>query len=287
MRKGAAGLVLALSFLACLAVVPALASDDDETSFFDYLPAAPDLKLPKIDIPKFWTSDLKIARKAYKNSDYGRALKYFNKSSEDGNVVADWYLGHMFRRGQGVAKDSAVAYSYYSRVAESYDADESDPDRLRIVVDSQVWLANYQLEGVPGAGIKANPQLAARQFLRLASNYGHPAAMFSLGVMNIDGKGVKKNPQQGMKWLMAAARKRHAEAEAYLGELYAEGRVVKPDETRALMWYLIATESESVEDHEQLSVRLNEMRDAASDDVRLEAEARARVWMDQYPIGGR
>ena len=78
------------------------------------------------------------------------------------------------------------------------------------------------------------PLAAARSYLKIATAYGHPAAQYALGVMNIKGEGVKRNPQQGLKWLMAAARKRYAPAEAYLGELYWDGKIVprRPDSRR-------------------------------------------------------
>jgi uncharacterized protein len=82
---------------------------------------------------------------------------------------------------------------------------------------------------------------------------------------------------------MSAARKRMPEAEAYLGELYVAGDVVKRDETRALMWYLLATEHMKPEQSPALHARLSELQWGAPEEVRIEAEARARVWSDQYP----
>jgi uncharacterized protein len=240
--------------------------------------------LPKLDFLQFWSSDLKKARKAYSSGDYPKALKYFRKESDDGNPIADWYLGHMYRLGRGVAPDAAVAYSYYSRVAESYDAEETDAGRLRVTVDSQLQLTNYLRSGVASANIKADPQAAAKSYLRIASNYGHPTAMFELGVMNIRGSGVTQNPQQGLKWLIAAARKRSPEAEAYLGDLYWNGEFVRRDETRALMWYVLATEAASEQDYASLFLRREDLSSKVSEDVLLEADARARVWAEQYPV---
>ena len=180
------GSLLALQM--CLAA-PALAADEEQgAGFFDYLPAAPEIRLPKIDIP-FWTDDLKKARRAYNRGDYGRALKFFRRESDEGNVVADWYLGHMYRLGQGVPRDASVAYSYYSRVAERYDPDEGDKKRLRIVIDSQIRMADYLRIGIPDSGLSADPKAAARTYLRIASSYGHPAAQFALGEMNLIGEG--------------------------------------------------------------------------------------------------
>ncbi len=264
-------------------IAPTIAAEPEEgAGFFDYLPAAPALKLPHINIP-FWTSDLKKGRNAYADSNYSKALKYFREESEDGNVVADWYLGHMYRLGQGVSRDASVAYSYYSRVAESYDPEESDNKRLRIVIDSQIQLANYRRIGIPESGMKADPDAAARTYLRIASTYGHPAAQFALGQMNLVGEGVKPNPQQGLKWLTAAARKRHPEAQAYLGDLYWSGRSVKKNETRAVMWYILAMETAKPEENPNIVNRYNELISIVDEDTKLEAEARARVWAEQYP----
>jgi len=258
----------------------------DETGvmadFYSYLPAVPDIKMPEISIP-FWTDDLKKAKKAYNKGNYDRAMKFFRRASEDGNIVADWYLGHMYRTGRGVQRDDATAYSYYSRVAEFYDPDETDQNRLRITVDAMVRIADYQRTGVASAGITQNPAAAARAYLKIATTYGHPAAQHALGIMSIKGQGMKRNPQQGLKWLIAAARKRHASSEAYLGELYLEGKLVRPDRTRAVMWYILAKQSARPEENPEIFNRAAQLEGRVSKDERLEAEARAKVWNEQYP----
>ncbi len=258
-------------------------ADDSDGGFFSYFPAPPKIRMPSIDIVPFWTDDFKTAKKAYNRGNYEKALKYFNQASDDGNFIADWYLGHMYRLGRGVPMDQAVAYSYYSRVAENFDAEEPDKNRLRVTVDSQLQLANYQRTGIPNANLKANPQLAARTFLRLATAYAHPGALYALGVMSIEGEGMKKNPQQGLKWLNAAVRKHSPEAAAYLAELYVAGKVVRFDETRALMWYIIAADAAPAGEYPMISARMNELRFGATQETRIEAEARARVWAEENP----
>ena len=265
---------------------PAAAADDDDKSplagFYSYLPAAPDIHLPEISIP-FWTDDLKKAKRAYRSGNYERALKLFRNSSDEGNIVADWYLGHMYSQGIGVPRNDAKAYSYYTRVAEHYDPDEDDPNRLKITVDAMVRLADYQRRGAVNAGIQPDPRAAAQSYLKIATAYGHPAAQYALGVMSIRGEGVKKNPGQGLKWLMAAARKRYAPAEAYLGELYWEGKIVKADRTRAVMWYILARQSARPEENPEIFDRALQLESNVGEDERIEAEARAKVWDDQYP----
>ena len=287
-RRKAFGLRLAVFAALVLAAMfaPATAADDETkgplADFYSYLPAPPDLKLPEINIP-FWTDDLKKAKRAYRKGDYERAATLFRKESDDGNIVADWYLGHMYRQGLGVPRNDAMAYSYYSRVADSYDPDEDDQNRLRITVDAMVRLADYQRTGAVNAGIQPDPAGAARSYLKIATAYGHPAAQYALGVMSIKGQGVKKNPSQGLKWLMAAARKRYAPAEAYLGELYLEGRIVQGDRTRALMWYILARQSARPEENPEIFDRYTQLENTVDPDERIEAEARAQVWNEQYP----
>jgi uncharacterized protein len=277
---------LRIFFIAVLCfVTPAFAQSDEDArgGFFSYFPAPPKLHLPKIDIVPFWTDDFKTAKKAYNRGQYDKAHEYFNKASDDGNIIADWYLGHMYRLGRGVAMDQAVAYSYYSRVAESFDPEEQDKDRLRVTVDSQLRIANYQRTGIAAANLRASPQAAARSFLRLATTYGHPGALYALGVMSIEGEGMKQNSAQGLKWLNAAVRKHSPEAAAYLAELYAKGKIVKFDETRALMWYVIAAQAAQQDEFPIIFSRLNELKFAVTEETRIEAEARARVWTEENP----
>ena len=274
-----------ISLLMMLSVAaPALADDGGSVGDFFSTLRPPEIKLPHIDIVPFWTDDLKRARGAYADGDYGQAAEYFRKSSEDGNMVADWYLGHMYRLGQGVPKDPATAYSYYSRVAENFDPDEPDQNRLRIVIDAQLRVADYLRTGIRGANLKANPQMAARTYLRIATSYAHPRALYGLGTMSIEGEGMTKNPSQGLKWLNAAVRKHSPDAAAYLGELYRTGSYVRQDDTRALMWYIIASQSAVKSENPMIFTKLANLRAANTEEIRLEAEARARVWSEQNPV---
>ena len=124
----------------------------------------PEIRLPKLELPMFWTSDLKQGRDAFTRGDYAKARQAFLRASDEGNPVADWYLGHMYRMGRGVPMDAAIAYSYFSRVADAYDGDDdqSDPYRLRINVAAKIRVADYLRRGRPSAHLEANPHATAR-----------------------------------------------------------------------------------------------------------------------------
>ena len=246
----------------------------------------PDIHLPKLDITPFWTNDLKQGRDAYARGDYGRARDAFQRSSEDGNMVADWYLGHMYRLGRGVPVDAAISFSYFRRVSDQFNPDEQDPYRLRIMVDAKIRVADELRLGIPSAKLKANPQAAARTYLQMATNYGHPRAFYGLGVMSIEGEDIKENPQQGLKWLNAAIRKHSPEAAAYMGELCAKGDIVPQDDTKALTWYLVAAQTARPDENPEIKARLTQLKFAATEETRIEAEARARIWNEQNPLDG-
>jgi hypothetical protein len=261
-----------------------MAQEDTErsTDFHSYVPALPELKAPNLDFIPFWTSDLKKARRAYRNGNYERAYSLFREQSEEGSIVADWYLGHMYRLGRGVGRDDATAFSYYDRVAEQFSPDEGDRKRLRIMIDALIRVADYCRTG-GGAGAIRQDFSRALGIYKLGTSYGHPAAEFGMGLMNLEGKGLNANPEQGMRWIMKAARKRYAPAEAKLGDLYWRGEYVRPDRIRAVMWYTLARETAQEDETPEIFERYARLVRLATNDERIEAEARAAVWAEQYP----
>ena len=289
--QGMAPWVIRLAWIApalvlCLGASAPAHGDDPISNFaaefYSYLPAAPKLTTPDFDFVPFWTDDLKKAQKAYRKGNFERAKRFFEEASEDGNIVADWYLGHMYRLGRGVQRDEAKAFSYYSRVADAFDGEERDKNRLRIMLDALVRVADYYRTGSKAAQVKVNLDRSLRIY-RLASTYGHPGAQYALGAMSLSGQGVRQSPDQALRWLMTSARKRYAPAEALLGDLYWKGEIVGRDRTRALMWYMLAKETTRPADSPELYDRLDEMLAQSTDGERLEAEARATVWSDRYP----
>jgi TPR repeat protein len=150
------------------------------------------------------------------------------------------------------------------------------------MVDALVRVADYYRTGNRAAGVPQNFERASRIY-RLAATYGHPASQYALGVMAMRGQGMRKQPEQGLRWLLAAAKKRYAPAEAALGDLYWQGDIVRRDRTRAVMWYLLARSTTRQGDAPEIYDRLDKMLSETPEAERLEAEARATVWADQFP----
>jgi hypothetical protein len=76
LSRHARNAVIALLAVLLLGLSPVAHAEEDEAGFFSYLPAAPRLNLPKLDIVPFWTDDLKKGKKAYSSGNYDRAIKW-------------------------------------------------------------------------------------------------------------------------------------------------------------------------------------------------------------------
>ena len=281
LTKAAAGAV----FASLLWVIPANTRAEDASilDFFSFAPAKPQISAPDVRPLAPWADDMKKARVAYSSGHFENARGYLEKASDEGDIVASWYLGHMYRLGRGVPADTGKAFHYYSMVAERFTPDEPDPRRLRITIDALVRVADIYRTGDASAAIERNAETAFRLYTTAAS-YGHPAAHFAQGLMALKGQGVKANPDKALKWLFLAAKKRYPPAEALLGDLYWQGDVVKRDRTRALMWYVLATQSAKREEYPEIFDRLSGLSGEAAEDQRLEAETRAKQWAEKYPL---
>ena len=58
------------------------------------------------------------AASAYERKNYPVALKIFTKLAEQGDAAAQFNLGGMYRRGEGVPKNASQAAAWYRKAAE-------------------------------------------------------------------------------------------------------------------------------------------------------------------------
>lgn len=80
----------------------------------------------------------------------------------------------------------------------------------------------------------------ALQYLLPLAEDGDADAQYHLGLMYVEGKGVRTDPVQAREWFEQAARAGHAGAQFQLGRIHAEGRGVPADGNKASHWYLLA-----------------------------------------------
>ena len=69
-----------------------------------------------------YSADYNKGLTAAQNGDFATALKEWKPLAEEGDAVAQYYLGQMYRRGEGVPEDYKEAVRWYKLAAEQGQA---------------------------------------------------------------------------------------------------------------------------------------------------------------------
>jgi uncharacterized protein len=84
---------------------------------------------------------LEDARAAYESGDYATAMRIFRPMAENGDAIAQYYLGDLYDKGRGVPQDYAEATKWYRRSAEQGFSTFHPPGIG--VIDGNRYLAHY------------------------------------------------------------------------------------------------------------------------------------------------
>ena len=90
--------------------------------------------------------------------------------------------------------------------------------------------------------IKRGDEAAAAAAVERGARLGDARCKFILGMWSLSGAKVEQKPDEGLRWLRAAARDGLPIAQASLGLLYASGLIVEKDEQKAARLYRKAAE---------------------------------------------
>jgi TPR repeat protein len=180
----------------------------------------------------------------FRSGDAASAIEALKYAAAGGELLAQWKLAKIYANGDGLPRDDIKAYDYFSQIVTNYDEDDPNRRDLAIVSSAFVALGAYNLNGIEGSKVAANPQRALQLFQFAATNFGDPNAQYNLARMHLDGAGVKKDSREALRWLALAADKGHVEAQALLGQMLFSGREgVRPQRARGLMWLTLAREA--------------------------------------------
>ncbi|HML13883.1 MAG TPA: tetratricopeptide repeat protein [Xanthobacteraceae bacterium] len=202
-------------------------------------------------------------------------------AAERGDSTAQWRLGHMYMKGDGVPRSDARAFDYFGKIANTHAEDGIDSPNARIVASAIVAVGRYYLDGIPDSDIKADPVRARRMFFYAASNFRDPDAQYMLGRLLLDGSGGARDPVQAARWLKLAANKDQHAAQALLGEMLVKGELVPRQLARGLM-YLVLARDASPEDPGISTAYQQALAQATEDD-----RSAARIYLQQWVTGPR
>ncbi len=170
------------------------------------------------------------------------------ENAEAGEVEAQYEVGIMYLKGQGVAQDREKALQWLKRASDGgyqqatsklgriQEQQEKFKQSLRQAesgdLEAQYDVAMMYLKGrgVDTDGAKA------RKWLGKAADKGDTRAITRLGIINFKGENGGSDFKQALT-LFNRVSDRSALAQYYLGEMYADGSGVKQDYPAAIEWY--------------------------------------------------
>lgn len=151
-------------------------------------------------------ADLATAVAAYDVGDFEAAAAEFRQLGRTGNAEAQYRLGLMHERGEGVAANDTTAWSWFKRAA----------DGNHVAAQMRVAESYDNGRGVPMS------RAEAYKWYKRAAESGNARAKAKVGLMNIHGHGKKPNYLEGVRWLREAAQAGDHEAQTVLDELAAQ-----------------------------------------------------------------
>ena len=126
---------------------------------------------------------------AYTRGDYLAARTAWEPLASDGDAQAQYFLGHLYARGEGVAQDPTQALRWFHAAAE-----QGEPY-------GQFALGHAYEHGL---GVTPDPSAAVRWY-RAAADQGNQAARNNLGLMCEQGRGVTRDYVRAYAWYTRAA----------------------------------------------------------------------------------
>lgn len=134
---------------------------------------------------------------AFFGQNYTKAVEWYLKAAENGHAGAQFALGLMYAKGQGVSQDDKEAVGWYRKAAG------------RGHTGAQCNIA-WMYEN--GRGVAQNDKLAVAWYRRAAAR-GYADAQFALGLMYANGRGVPQSYKDALEWYWNASEKGHAAAQ--------------------------------------------------------------------------
>lgn len=133
-------------------------------------------------------ADFEDGLEAYNNGNYLYAFDEFRALALNGDAAAQYRLGVMYSKGQGIKQDYKEAASWFLKAALQ------DDTRAQFIIAEMY---------AKGQGVPRDDKQAATWYLK-AADHGLPKAQYTVGLMYAKGTGVTQDFVQAYKWLSLA-----------------------------------------------------------------------------------
>jgi TPR repeat protein len=176
--------------------------------------------------------------------DPATSIKTLQYAAEGGHPIAQWKLGHMYARGDGVTQDDMRAFDYFNQLVNGHATDSPSSPQAQVVANAFVALGRYYLNGIPNSKVTVDRDRARDMFAYAASYFGNADAQYDLARMYLNTPDASREVYtQGARWLRLSAEKGQHEAQALLGQMLFNGDRLPRQAARGLMWLTLARDS--------------------------------------------
>ncbi len=202
-------------------------------------------------------------RAAYDAGDYTTALLEWRPLAEAGDPAAQYGVGVMYYRGEGVSQEIGEALRLFRlSAAQNYDRAQYT---LGVIYEN-------------GQGV-AQDYAEAMRWYRLAAAQNHPSASLNIGALYYHGRGVTRDYAEAVRWFRVAAAQGSRTAAINIGLMHQSGEGLPRDPVQAYAWYSLAEQRTQSEEPKQQIAALRDAVGGGLDPQQLAtAEELARLW---------
>lgn len=197
----------------------------------------------------------------YDEENFAAAAAAFAKAAEKGYVDAQFNLGLMTLKGEGVEQDYPEAMRLFRLAAEQGS------------VKAQTNLARMYAKA---KGVAPNYGQAVFWF-RKAADAGYDDAQYSLGVLYASGIGVPRDLRKAWELFNAASEQNNLSAHYQLGLMYFKGKGVAENKVEGLKFLTLAG------DFEESALYLKYAQGKSSAEEIAEANKMVAEWRADHP----
>jgi hypothetical protein len=233
--------------------------------------------------------------------DLEKAHYWYNKSAAQGNTDAQYILGRMYIRGEGVSVDFQKAYEWFLKAYAKgdrhaayylgwligngkgvqnrdykmacgffkYAGDEWMNLDLWTRDDETNWYIEAaernvaEAQYISGKRAESADFRKALNFYHKAAEQGHPQALKRLGEIYYNGaKGAPKNFNEAIKWWSILGEQGDLETQTKIGEMISEGEGEVTNLEKAQSWFLKA----AMQGHAPAQIGLGDLWSKAGSD---------------------
>ena len=150
---------------------------------------------------------LELAYQYYNRENFQEAFKLFKEAAFLGNEDAQYKLGMMCRKGEGVGKNDTEAFQWFKKAADQGYA-EAQYELAVIYYNGEVIGRNYD---------------KAFKWIEKSATQGYSKSKLVLGVMYYNGHGVSKNYSKALNYLTPFAEQGDKKAITVIDSIFSFG----------------------------------------------------------------